>query len=85
MALLDGERANYQTLLRASDNGDLALIECTERATGRRVAVLAAIAFNGDEYVITPLARLFDSNPYEDLDPPSEQPKPSPPANANAS
>jgi hypothetical protein len=70
MALLEGERANYATILRAGRDGALALVECTERASGKRVAVLAAIGRDREDYVITPLARLFDGNPYEQLDPP---------------
>jgi hypothetical protein len=71
MALLKGERANFATIQRACRNGDLALVECTDRKTGKRVAVVAAIGRDNGEFVISPLCRLFDGNPYDELDPPS--------------
>ena len=34
MSIPDHARANFKTLLRAAASGDLALMECTEIATG---------------------------------------------------
>ena len=34
MSIPDHARANFQTLLRAANSGDLALMECTDVATG---------------------------------------------------
>jgi len=58
-------------LIRAVSNGDVALLETTEKATGKPAIVLVAVAFDGKEYQLTPMARMFDSNPYEELNPPS--------------
>ncbi len=71
MPLLESERANFDTIERACANGHLALVECTDHETGRRVAVVAAIGRDNEDYVVTPLARLFDGNPYDQLDPPA--------------
>lgn len=66
-----GYKHNFETLQRAFEAGDIALLECTERATGKPAVVLVAVnreADGGAEFV--PLARLFDGNPYDQLDPP---------------
>jgi hypothetical protein len=71
MALKSGDRSNFETLQRAAGNGDLALIETTDKATGKYVAVVAAVWRNEvGEYEIVPIARLFAGNPYDELNPP---------------
>lgn len=68
--LTEAERANFQTIEQAGRNSDLALMECEDKA-GERVPVLCAVYFDEGEYVFVPLARLFTSNPYDDLTPPT--------------
>lgn len=67
---LPGYKHNYDTLLRAANNGDLALMECTDQTTGELVAVLCAVNFDNGEYAFAPLARMLEGNPYEYLTPP---------------
>lgn len=78
------QRANFATLQRAQDAGHLTLVSCRIRATGEPVAVLAAVAFDGQEYQITPLAMQFPEsagNPYEYLaDPTDDNGEPQQPA-----
>jgi hypothetical protein len=71
---LTGYKPNFETIKRAAANDDLALIHCKDKATGKNVAVLAAVAFDGQTYNISPLAKLFDGNPYDELLPPGEWP-----------
>lgn len=65
MGLREGDKANFQTLLQAAKNGDLALIESKDAYTHEYRAVLAAVAFDGKEYTITPFGHLCTHNPYE--------------------
>jgi hypothetical protein len=69
---LDGYKANFETLKRAFLNGDVAITQCREKATGRDVAVLVAVYREGEEVVLSPLAQMFDSNPYDLLMSPTE-------------
>jgi hypothetical protein len=73
MAIPDGYRTNFETLLLAASNGDLALVECTDAATGKMVVAICAINHDpdGETFGIAPLAKLFDGNPYEELNPPT--------------
>lgn len=71
MAIGKGYKHNFDELLRAVSNGDAALLETTEKATGKPAFIVVAIAFDGKEYELYPMARLFDGNPYEELNPPS--------------
>jgi hypothetical protein len=47
MSTPDHARANFQTLLRAAENGDLALMECSDAATGEPRYVLCAVGRDG--------------------------------------
>ena len=71
MTIQEGYVKNFETLKRATNNGDLALMECTDKATGRPVITVCAVQFVEGEYEIVPLAKMFDGNPYEELDPPA--------------
>lgn len=72
MALLPGHVANFETMQRANENGDLALMECTDAKTGQYTAVICCVQreSNGD-YSMVPIARMFDGNPYDELLPPA--------------
>lgn len=73
MALGAGDVANFKTLQRAMLNRDCALVECTDAVTGNPVAVLCAMSADPHGNVtMTPLARLFDGNPYEQVRPPED-------------
>ena len=72
--IAEGYKANLITILRAAKHKDLVLVECQDKATKAIVIVLAAVgsdpsAENG--LIIYPLAKMFDGDPYEELNPPS--------------
>lgn len=71
-AIEERHKKNFDTLLAAAVHGDLALVDCENKFTGKPVRVIAAVHLDDDsgEYVITPLAAMFDSNPYDMLKPP---------------
>lgn len=75
MAIPKGHKANFETLQRACENGDLALMECVDKNTGAPVITICAVSCEGEEgeFVFTPLARMFDGNPYEQLVPPMQE------------
>lgn len=70
MALKPGDQVNFNTMLRAASRGHLALMECRDKKTGKYVAVIVMHHLDGDESVFTPVAKLFEDNPYEEVDPP---------------
>lgn len=65
-----GHKQNLDTIIRAAENGALAVVECFNKRENRVVNVLCAIGFDGKEYAISPFAQLFDDNPYDILNPP---------------
>jgi len=72
MSIAAGYKSNFETLKSAFDNGDVALVECTDKATGKPVVALCAVQTTPERMVeITPFAKMFDGNPYEELLPPS--------------
>ena len=73
MAIPDAFRQNFATLLSAAEQGDLALMECTDAATGDPRYVLCAVSFNGTHYVMTPFGHLHDGNPYEAYHQPTDE------------
>lgn len=70
MALKDGHKHNFAEIQRAAENGDLGLLECTCKKTGRVIAVVVAISHDADGINIVPLAKMFDGNPYDQVAPP---------------
>lgn len=85
MAIPDGYRINFETLVRAAQNGDLALMECTNKKTGKPVYVITAVndpkiervtklEEPDENYEFVPLAQMFDKSPYDTLDPPTTTP-----------
>jgi hypothetical protein len=67
----DHARANFQTLLRAAESGDLALMECTDAATREPRYVICAVGRDGADYMFTPFGHLADGNPYDAYLPPN--------------
>lgn len=63
---------NFQTMLRAAKDGQLALVECTDARTHEPVYVVAMVNSPDEEhdtYDLVPVARML-VDPYEDVIPP---------------
>jgi Family of unknown function (DUF6117) len=72
-AIPKGHKSNLQTLIRAAKQGHLALLDCQDKNTGKPVVVLVAVQFDGKEYEFVPFAKMFDGNPYDELNPPQPE------------
>ncbi|MGV0818907.1 DUF6117 family protein [Martelella sp. AMO21009] len=70
MSIPDHARANFQTLLRAAADGNLALLECADAETGAVRYVICAVGRDDEEFLFTPFGHLADGNPYEAYRPP---------------
>lgn len=71
MAISKGFKVNLETLVQAAKNGDIRLVECTDKITGNAVTVVCATWIDEDEqYNFVPMAKMFNGNPYEELNPP---------------
>jgi len=64
MAIPDHARANFQTLLRAARDGNLALLECADAVTGAPRYVICAVGRDGADFTMTPFGHLADADPY---------------------
>lgn len=73
MAIPEAHRANFDTLLRAAADGNLALLECADAATGEPRYVLCAVGFDGASYLMTPFGHLADGDPFALYQPPDSQ------------
>lgn len=73
MSIPDHARANFQTLLRAAAGGNLALLECTDAATGAPRYVVCAVGRDGEEFLFTPFGHLAEGNPYDAYVPPEPE------------
>ena len=65
--------ANFQTLLRAANDGNLALMECTDAITGERRYVVCAVGREGTDFLFTPFGHLADGNPFDAYVPPAAE------------
>jgi len=70
MSIPDYARTNFQTLLRAAGDGNLALMECRDAGTSQTRYVICAVGRDGSDYVMTPFGHLAEGNPYEAYLPP---------------
>lgn len=69
MALKKGDVANFDTLKKVFADENAALLECTDH-DGNYVAVICAVTRDGEDYVLTPFAKMFAGNPYKEINPP---------------
>jgi hypothetical protein len=64
--LRKGDRANFNTLLRAAGNSDLALVSAIRKDDQQPVALVCAMSVNDDETITpVPLAVMVEGNPFE--------------------
>jgi len=71
MAIPDAYRRNFETLRRAAEAGDLALLECRDAQTGEPRYVICAVSrTDKGDYVMTPFGHLDDGNPFDAYRPP---------------
>lgn len=71
MAIPEHARASFETLVKAAKAGDLALVECTEIASGETRYVLCAVGRDEGNYIMTPFGHLAPGNPYDAYMPPA--------------
>jgi hypothetical protein len=64
--LRKGDRANFQTLMRAADHGGLALVSAIRKADQQPVALVCAMQQNPDDTITpVPFAVMVEGNPFE--------------------
>ncbi len=63
MSIPDDARANFQTLLRAAADGNLALLECKDAATAELRYVICAVGRDGADLMFTPSAISLTATP----------------------
>ena len=74
MAIAKGHKANFKTLIKAIQAGDVALMECQLAATGETTAVIcAANRLPNDGVEFAPFAMMFNDNPYKVVNPPKPE------------
>lgn len=73
MSIPDHAQANFQTVLRAAADGNLALLECTDATTSAPRYVVGAVGRNGEDCLFTPFGHLTEGNPYEAYFPPAPE------------
>jgi len=69
--IVQGNKANFETLRRAFSENAVCLMDCIEKSTGEHVAVICAVE-SREEFTFIPFAKFFNGNPYEMLTPPME-------------
>jgi hypothetical protein len=66
----------FDTLTHAFEEDAVYLLACHDKATGQPAYVLCAVQPCGQEYEYVPLARLFDGDPHDLLEPLPPAPTP---------
>ena len=74
MAIQKGCKSTLEMIIIAAKRGDLCLMECTDKITGRAVITICANWIDKEGmYNFTPMAKMFDGNPYDEVKPPMEE------------
>jgi len=70
--LRTGDRTNFETLLRAANDGALALVSAVRKSDQQPVALVCAMQSNDDDTITpVPFAVLVEGNPFELFDDPT--------------
>ena len=70
MSIPSFARTNFQTLLRAAGDGNLALMECQDAVSGAPRYVICAVGREDGDFVFTPFGHLADGKPSDTSLPP---------------
>lgn len=71
MALRPADVTNFETLQRAFEDGNVALMEVQDSETGEYRACICAVEDQGEEVEFKPFAVLCWDNPYDLWTPPA--------------
>lgn len=73
--LREGDKANFATLLRAANNGDLAIVSAIRKSDNKAVALVCAMGWDNDtkQFLPAPLAVMIEGNPFDDFFDPTVQ------------
>lgn len=63
--LAERDKANFETLRKACDDGNLALVPATRKSDGKQVSLVCAMGWDGENYRPAPVAVMVEGNPYE--------------------
>ena len=63
MSIPSHAQSNFQTLLRAAGDGNLALMECLDAVTGAPRYVICAVGRDDGDFVFTPFGHLAAGDP----------------------
>jgi hypothetical protein len=67
--LRDGDTHNFELLLKAMKNGEVALVSAIRKADKKNVALVCAMQRNADKTITPiPLAVMVEGDPFEDFE-----------------
>jgi hypothetical protein len=69
MAIPQHLEHDFSMLTRAFSNGNVALMETTDKETGRTEYVICIVSREEEEVVLTPAAAILNCDPYERYEP----------------
>jgi hypothetical protein len=58
-------KKNFETLLRAFDDGTICLVSAVRKADSAPVVLLCAMGYDEKDFYPTPFAVMMEGNPYE--------------------
>ena len=75
MSTIGEVRKNFNTLVQAIKNNDVAVIECIDKRVNEKVAIICAVNFDKENelYEFVPFAQMLKGNPFEYLIPPEDE------------
>lgn len=68
--IADGYKTNFETLKRACNDGNLALMSAIRKSDQQPVVLVCAVNRVKGGYDFAPLAVMCEGNPFDDFEPP---------------
>jgi len=75
MAIPESTIENFRTLQRAMENGNIGLLEVTDKKTGEVMDAIVAMHTEDGMVCMTPFAVMFRENPFDRLLAPEAEPE----------
>jgi hypothetical protein len=72
--LRKGDKANFQTILEAAENGDLALVSAVRKADDADVALVCAMGHDETHSYPIPIAVMVEGSPFKTYHDPAGEP-----------
>ncbi len=72
---LDPYKEAFESMAVSYQHGTVALVECTDKKTGERAAIVCVVIHGEADHFLVPVARMLSDDETDQYEPPTEIPR----------